>query len=122
VSIDSDTGNMQGSRTIADWLKKRIEAAGCTYEEIVSTERGGVHVVAPFKGQGKKKGVIIVHTDTVHKHTKGGKFPYRYDAATKLAYGHGVGDCKASALMALHLCEAFHEMGAYAVFRTHRLL
>lgn len=110
VSIDSDTGNMKGSRVIADWLKKRIEAAGGAYEEIVSNERGGVHVIARFKGQGKKKGVIIVHTDTVHN-TKGGKFPYRYDPATKLAYGPGVGDCKASALMALHLAEAFHELG-----------
>lgn len=110
VSIDSDTGNMAGSRVIADWLKKRIEAAGGTYEEVVSHERGGVHVIARFKGKGKKKGVIIVHTDTVHN-TKGGKFPYRYDPATKLAYGPGVGDCKASALMALHLVEAFHEFG-----------
>lgn len=109
VSVDSDTGNMEGSRAIADWLKKRIEAAGGIYEEVVSHERGGVHVIARFKGRGKKKGVIIVHTDTVHN-TKGGKFPYRYDPATKLAYGPGVGDCKASALMALHLAEAFNEL------------
>lgn len=109
VSIDSDTGNMEGSRVIADWLKKRIEAARGTYEELVSTERGGVHVVARFKGTGKKKGLIIVHTDTVHN-TRGGEFPYRYDAKSGLAYGPGVGDCKASVLMALHLCEAFDEL------------
>lgn len=109
TGIDSDTGNMEGSRKIADILKKRIEAAGGTYEEIVSKERGGVHVIARFKGTGKKKGVVIVHTDTVFN-TKGGSFPYRYDAAKGLAYGPGVGDCKASALMALHLAEAFHEL------------
>jgi glutamate carboxypeptidase len=109
VGIDSDTGNMAGSRKIADILKKRVEAAGGTYEEIVSTERGGVHCIARFKGAGRKKGVVIVHTDTVFN-TKGGAFPYRYDAAKKLAYGPGVGDCKASALMALHLAEAFHAL------------
>ena len=109
VSIDSDTGNMAGSRKIAELLRPRIEAAGGSYEEIVSTERGGVHVIARFKGTGKKKGVVIVHTDTVFN-TKGGAFPYRYDASTGRAYGPGVGDCKASALMALHLAEVFHEL------------
>ncbi|MDR3073589.1 MAG: M20/M25/M40 family metallo-hydrolase, partial [Deltaproteobacteria bacterium] len=109
VSIDSDTGNMAGSRVIADFLKKRITAAGGSYEEIVSTERGGVHVIARFKGEGKKKGLVVVHTDTVHN-TKGGAFPYRYDEKTGLAYGPGVGDCKASALMAVHLFEAFHAL------------
>lgn len=109
VSIDSDTGNMEGSRKIAGILKKRIEAAGGRYEEVVSTERGGVHVIARFPGTGKKKGVIVVHTDTVFN-TRGGTFPYRYDAATGLAYGPGVGDCKASALMALHLAEVFHKL------------
>ncbi|MDL2209808.1 M20/M25/M40 family metallo-hydrolase [Desulfovibrio sp. OttesenSCG-928-O18] len=109
VSIDSDTGNMAGSRAIADLLKKRIEAAGGTYEEIVSTERGGVHVIAHFKGNGKKKGLLIVHTDTVHN-TKGGAFPYRYDEKTGLAYGPGAGDCKASVLMAVHLFETFQQL------------
>ncbi len=110
VGIDSDTGNMAGSRKIADLLKQRIEAAGGSYEEIISNERGGVHVIARFKGQGKKKGVVIVHTDTVFN-TKGGDFPYRYDKETGLAYGPGVGDCKASALMALHIAEVFHQLG-----------
>lgn len=109
VSIDSDTGNMAGSRTIADILKKRIEAAGGTYEERVSTERGGVHVIARFKGNGTKTGVLIVHTDTVFN-TKGGAFPFRYDAEKKLAYGPGVGDCKASVVMAIQLAEIFHDL------------
>lgn len=109
VGIDSNTGNMEGSKKIAAILKQRIEGAGGTYEEIVSTERGGVHVIARFKGAGKKKVVVIVHTDTVFN-TKGGAFPYRYDAATGLAYGPGVGDCKASAVMAVHLSEIFHEL------------
>ncbi len=110
VGIDSNTGNMEGSRTIAGILKKRIEAAGGTYEERVSTEKGGVHVLGRFKGTGKKKAALIVHTDTVFN-TQGGKFPYRYDEKTGLAYGPGVGDCKASALMALHIPEIFVELG-----------
>lgn len=109
VSVDSDTGNTAGSRVIANMLKKRIEAAGGAYEEIVSTERGGVHVIARFKGHGAKKGVVVVHTDTVHN-TRGGAFPYRYDKEKGFAYGPGVGDCKASALMALHLAELFHQL------------
>ena len=112
VGIDSDTGNMDGSRKIAGILKKRIEAAGGAYEEIVSTERGGVHVIARFKGTGTKKGLFIIHTDTVHN-TKGGSFPYRYDEKTKLAYGPGVGDCKASAIMGIHLFEMFKELGEH---------
>ncbi len=110
VGIDSNTGNMEGSKKIAALLKKRIEAAGGTYHEQVSTEKGGVHVVARFKGTGKKKAVFIVHTDTVFN-TKGGAFPYRYDAATGLAYGPGVGDCKASVVMGMHLAELFQELG-----------
>ena len=110
VNIDSNTGNTEGSRMIAALLKPRIEAAGGTYEERISPAPGGVHVIARFKGQGKKTCSLIVHTDTV-LNTKGGAFPYRYDAATGLAYGPGVGDCKASALMALHLAETFHQLG-----------
>ena len=110
VGIDSNTGNMEGSRGIAAFLKPRIAAAGGVYEERISPEPGGVHVIARFKGQGEKVCLIVVHTDTV-LNTKGGAFPYRYDAAGGLAYGPGVGDCKASALMALHLAEAFHHLG-----------
>ena len=110
VSIDSDTGNMAGSRKIADLLKPRIEAAGGSYEERISPEPGGIHVIARFKGQGRKTCSIVVHTDTVFN-TMGGAFPYRYDAAKGLAHGPGVGDCKASAVMALQLAEVFHQLG-----------
>ncbi len=109
VGIDSNTGNMDGSRRIAGMLKKRIESAGGTYEERVSTEKGGVHVIARFKGTGKKKAALIVHTDTVFN-TRDGKFPFRYDEKSGLAYGPGVGDCKASALMAVHVFEIFAEL------------
>lgn len=110
VSIDSNTGNMEGSRKIAALLKPRIEAAGGCYEERVSPQPGGVHVIARFAGQGRKTCALIVHTDTVFN-TRGGAFPYHYDPATGLAHGPGVGDCKASAVMALHLAEVFHQLG-----------
>ena len=106
TNIDSVTGNIEGSRRISVWLKGKIEALGGSYE--LRDNGTGAHVIARFKGTGKKKVLLVVHTDTVMG-TEGGKRLFRMDE-NKLAYGAGVGDCKASAIQMLYLVKAMRDL------------
>ncbi len=103
TNIDSDTGNLEGSRKIAELLAQRVTKLGGTVEERAN-ERG-VHVIARFPGNGNLKALLVVHTDTV-LNTDGGRYPFRRDD-NGMAYGPGAGDCKASALQMLYVVEAF---------------
>ena len=106
TNVDSVTGNIEGSRKIAEWLKAKIEALGGAYE--LRDNGHGAHVIARFKGKGKKKVLMVVHTDTVLGPEKVGLF--RMDE-NKHAYGAGVGDCKASVVQMLYLVDAMKKLG-----------
>lgn len=106
TNIDSVTGNIENSRKIAVWLEGKIKALGGSAE--IRDNGRGAHVIARFKGKGKKRLLLVVHTDTVMG-TEGGKRLFRMDE-NKLAYGAGVGDCKASAVQMLYLMEAMKRL------------
>ena len=53
TNIDSDTGNLEGSRKIAALLTQRVSKLGGRMEERAN-ERG-VHVIARFPGEGNLK-------------------------------------------------------------------
>ena len=106
TNIDSDTGNLAGSRKIAALLAQRVAELGGQIEERAN-ERG-VHVIARFPGEGTLKALLVVHTDTV-LNTEEGRYSFQL-GADGLAYGPGAGDCKASALQMLYVVEAFQAL------------
>lgn len=107
TNVDSVTGNIEGSRKIAGWLKGKIEELGGDYD--LRDNGRGAHVIARFKGKGKKRVLMVVHTDTVLG-TQDGKRLFSMDE-NNYAYGAGVGDCKASAVQMLYLVKAMQELG-----------
>lgn len=107
TNIDSPTGNIEGSRKICGWLQDKIKKLGGTAE--VRDNGRGAHVFARFKGNGKKKVLLVVHTDTVMD-TENGKRLFKMDDKN-YAYGAGVGDCKASAIQMLYLVESMKQLG-----------
>ena len=107
TNIDSDTGNLEGSRKIAALLAQRVAELGGRIEERAN-ERG-VHVIARFPGDGTLKALLVVHTDTV-LNTEAGRYPFQL-GTDGIAYGPGAGDCKASALQMLYVVEAFQALG-----------
>ena len=106
TNVDSVTANIEGSRKIAEWLKGKIEALGGTYD--LRDNGRGAHVIARFKGTGKKKVLMVVHTDTVLG-TQNGERLFKMDEK-KHAYGAGVGDCKASSVQMLYLVNAMKKL------------
>lgn len=99
TNIDSGSGDVEGSKQIADWLDSRLSALGATIERVDSGK--GTHVIARFKGTGKKRLLLMAHTDTVFVKGDAAKRPFRVDAQNR-AYGPGVGDDKATCLQVLY--------------------
>jgi glutamate carboxypeptidase len=99
VNIDSDTGNLAGSRKVADYLEREFKTLGGKVELVTSTKPGGVHVIARFQGNGRKRVLLYGHSDTVLS-SRGG-YRYRYDPVKKIAYGPGAADSKGSVAMLL---------------------
>jgi len=106
TNVDSVTGNIEGSRKIAEWLNGKIRTLGGNHE---TKDNGrGSHVIARFKGNGKKKVLLVVHTDTVLG-TQNGQRLFKMDE-NKYAYGAGVGDCKAAVVQMLYLVDAMKKL------------
>ncbi len=103
VNINTRHKDKAGNAIINTVLRQHIAKTNGNVKSWISDD-GLEHLVAEYRGQGKYKIALIVHTDTVLDNTD---FQYRYDAKTKIAYGPGAGDCKASVVMAMHLIEAY---------------
>ena len=107
TSIDSGTGNKEGSARIANILKGWIDELGGTTE--FRENEKGVHVVARFKGQGKLRVLISPHTDTVWGVGEAAKRPFHVDDEGR-AFGPGAGDCKASVSQTIQLMRALRTL------------
>lgn len=108
VRIDSDTGNMEGSQKIADFIQMRLAPLGGKIEFVKSDKPGGVHVIARFAGEGRKRVLLYGHSDTVLSSKAG--HGYKYDPATKIAYGPGAADSKGSVAMLLESIRLMSEL------------
>ena len=109
VEIESSTGDVEGSRQMADWLKPRFEELGYAVEYRPNDK--GTHVIATKKGAGALRVLILGHTDIVPVRGSLAKQPYAYDEATGLAKGPGVGDSKASVSMLTQFARALETLG-----------
>ena len=108
VRIDSDTGNIEGSQKIADFIQMKLAPLGGQVEFVRSEKPGGIHVIARFAGDGQKKVLLYGHSDTVLRSKAG--HSYRYDPATKIAYGPGAADSKGSVAMLLESIRLMSEL------------
>ncbi len=108
VEIESSTGDTEGSRNMADWVKAQFEPLGYTVEFRPNDK--GTHVIANRKGNGALRVLILGHTDTVQPAGSLAKQPYGYDEAAGLVKGPGAGDSKASVAMLLHFAKAMNDL------------
>ncbi|MCD8140846.1 MAG: M20/M25/M40 family metallo-hydrolase [Planctomycetaceae bacterium] len=109
TEIESPTGDLEGSKAMADWLKARFEPLGYSVEYRQNDK--GTHVILNKKGRGELRVLILGHTDTVQPVGSLAKQPYHYDEATGLVKGPGAGDSKASVAQLVQFARALQELG-----------
>lgn len=107
TNIDSGTGDAEGSRKIAEFLKGKLEPMGAKVE-FRANDRS-THVIARFRGEGKLKLLLMAHTDTVFSRGDAAKRPFRMDAQRR-AYGPGVGDDKATVMQTVYAMQVLKDL------------
>lgn len=108
TEIESPTGDLNGSKTMAEWVKAQFEALGYTVEFRQNDK--GTHLIANKKGDGKLRVLLLGHTDTVQPVGNLAKQPYSYDQETGMAKGPGVGDSKASVAQLTQFAKALNTL------------
>lgn len=106
--IESPTGDVKGSKAMAEWVKKQFEALGYSVE--FRPNEKGTHLIANIKGDGALRILMLGHTDTVQPLGSLAKQPYAYDAKTGLAKGPGVADSKASVSQLVQFARALKQL------------
>ncbi|MCD8350413.1 MAG: M20/M25/M40 family metallo-hydrolase, partial [Planctomycetaceae bacterium] len=109
TEIESPTGDLEGCKAMADWLKAQFEPLG--YAVDYRQNDKGTHVIINRKGRGDLRVLILGHTDTVQPVGSLAKQPYQYDEATGLVKGPGAGDSKASVAQLVQFARALQELG-----------
>ncbi len=109
TEIESPTGDLKGSKEMAEWVRKQFEPLGYAVEFRQNDK--GTHVIAGGKGEGALRVLILGHTDTVQPVGNLAKQPYAYDEKTGLAKGPGAGDSKASVAQLVQFARALKQLG-----------
>lgn len=107
VSIDSGTGNLEGSKKIAAYLQDKLEAMGATVE--FRDNDKGRHVIARIKGEGTIRVLLSPHTDTVFDPGEAAKRPFTIEG--NKGYGPGAGDCKGSVVQMVYMAKTIKDLG-----------
>ncbi len=105
VKIDTTTGNKEGSKSIANYIKGRLEAVGGNV--VFHPSDAGIHVVARFYGDGNKKILIYDHTDTV---TDDAVNNYAYDRVRDMVRGQGAADSKGSVAFLIEMLSVMNAL------------
>ena len=108
TEIESPTGDLKGSKEMAEWLKTQLEPLGYSVEFRQNDK--GTHVIAGAKGEGGLRILILGHTDTVQPVGSLAQQPYSYDEKTGLVKGPGAGDSKASVAQLVQFARALNEL------------
>ncbi len=120
VDIDSGTGDVAGGKKVTELLAGRLKALGgeAHYEP---AEAPGLpdNLVAVFHGSGRGRILAIAHIDTVFGPGTVAQRPFRTEGTR--AYGPGVGDEKAGAVIAVTALKILHDVG-FTNFATITLL
>ena len=119
VGIESGSRDLEGLRTLASLVAKRLEAAGMqvrtiptrapeSHPQFKGAELGPM-VYGRLQGKGQKKVLLIAHMDTVYTKGMGAQQPFHIDGDK--AYGLGIADDKAGVALVLHTVELLKQAG-----------
>lgn len=112
VSIESPSGDVDGSRAVVDLLANAAKKLRCVGEvEKIDVNDFGQHlVVRAFQNRQDGGRIMIVgHTDTVHARGSLAQRPLRVEH--NRLYGPGTFDMKANCALAIEVMRAFDELG-----------
>jgi glutamate carboxypeptidase len=110
VAIESGSANVAGLTKMADYLERRLKAAGAQTERLKATKGpGGPIVKATFTGTGRKRFMLIGHMDTVYPEGILATQPQKQDG-NKL-YGPGIADDKGGLAVIVHALELLKAAG-----------
>lgn len=105
VDIESPSSDAAQSRTVTEWVAKKIEATGAEVAiERVDTENGRHLIIQAFPGDAKPV-LLLGHTDTVHPVGTNAKNPTRTEA--ERFYGCGIFDMKSGVVLMLEALRFF---------------
>jgi glutamate carboxypeptidase len=118
VSIESGSRDLDGLEKISDLIAAKFKALGCEVELIDPSadayrmedtpEKIGRVMRATFKGNGKKKILLIAHMDTVYTVGMINRQPFRIDGDK--AYGLGIADDKQGVAVITHIVSMLQAM------------
>ena len=103
VAIDSGTYDRAGANQVNDWLMARLLPLGFRIQRFPQTETGD-HMLATLTGQGRRKILLLGHSDTVYPAGTAAARPLT-QVGDKLL-GPGTCDMKAGLLTGLYAIEA----------------
>ena len=118
VSIESGSRDLEGLGKLAALIAARLKALGGEVELVEPADvyrmedtppQIGRMVRATFRGQGKKKILLIAHMDTVYLKGMLAKQPFRIDG--ERAYGLGIADDKQGIAVILHTIAMLQTLG-----------
>src|SRR5258706_8849989 len=110
VAIESGSANVAGLNRMADYVERRLKAAGAQTERIKVTRGPGASILkATFTGSGRKRILMLGHMDTVYLEGILATQPYKVDG-NKL-YGPGIADDKGGLAVILHSLEILKAAG-----------
>lgn len=107
VSYDTGTGNIEGNRGVVDLLCKELKAIGAMVR--LETGEYGDHMVAKLnKNNTNGKILISAHLDTAFKAGEAKEHPFKIEG--DYAYGLGISDDKAGAVVACYALKIMKEL------------
>ncbi len=107
VSYDTGSGNKEGNDKVVGILTKELEALGASVK-LVKGEYGSNIVAKINENSPKGKILLSAHLDTVFKPGEAAKHPFKIEG--EYAYGLGISDDKAGAVVAYYALKIMNEL------------
>ena len=109
VNIDSPSGYGAGSEKIMIILSEKLRTLGGKVEILAVPKGAGYNLIATFPGTGKRRILLLAHSDTVFKVGTVAERPFKI--ANGKAYGPGVADDKGGIVAGLYAIKLLQERG-----------
>jgi glutamate carboxypeptidase len=112
VEVESPSGDMEGSRGVADLLVQAASGLSCVdaIERFDVPDFGQHLVIRAFQKQNQQQILMVGHTDTVHSLGSLSERPWRREAGK--IYGPGIFDMKANCALAIEVLRTLVELQA----------
>ncbi|BAY24367.1 peptidase M20 [Calothrix sp. NIES-2100] len=108
VNIDSATGDQQGLTQVENLVIEQLKSVDADVKTIDATPSAGRNILATIQGTGKRKILLLAHTDTVFDKEKAAQHPFKI--VDGKAYGLGVMDDKGGILLGIEALKILREL------------